>query len=179
MFAGPLLRPSSPALRRRPVLGLVQGAGVGIQSRELGRFCSPRNCPGLRTGCSQRTRRFSRRRGRRHSVGTWGFSLTPQPEARGREGTGPLEAPPPTPAAPAAGSQGGPARQVARHVAGVKALSTCAGTVWTPADTREPSPLPTGVCLEPEGPPAAPRPSWSFAHESSMKFRQSMRLYCG
>ena len=97
MFAAPPLCPSSPALRRQPVLGMVQGAGVGIQSRELGRFCSPRNCPGLRTGCSQRTRRFSQRRGWRHSVGTWGFSLTPQPEARGREGTGPLEAPPPNP----------------------------------------------------------------------------------
>lgn len=64
---------------------------------------------------------------------------------------------------PASGSSRlpvGPARQVARHVAGVKELSTYAWTVWTP-ENPSPSPFSTGVCLEPEG-PAVPQPLLDF-----------------
>lgn len=62
------------------------------------------------------------------------------------------------------------AGQEARHVAGVKVLSTCAWTVWTRGNTREPLLLSIfHWCLL--GAQRSPHatPSWPSVHESSMK----------
>lgn len=96
------------------------------------------------------------------------LSPTPQPEAHGRGSSVSSEDPLPAPrpqqpqAEPLAKAPRGTSQAGGRHVAGVKALSPCAWTVWTRGTPRTPSPCPfsTGVCLGPRSPAVPPAGPW-------------------
>lgn len=173
--ASPPGAPVGPAWPRGPPRQCFLGA-------LLGHVPQPRAIlPGLGLGAERgaesqenqasgrlRQRAQSRSEGVRGTVLARGWgSRTPQPEAQGRGGTGclgnPLHTPPrqeQQPAEPWAPAAGALARQAARHVAGVKALSRCAWTAWTHGNSESPCvlSLPHRSLLGARGHPAAPPP---------------------